>query len=661
MNNTAAFVGNSSKVNDSINDMFQANQHFLSAFVEYVRCRLAHAYQESEAVDATAGTESQIQLLDMLKRDMPTLAPIDYLTHLYQLTGFEQLLLLLCIAPELDSALLYPNGAKDPIVVNFSLALAILPDPNWQAIMASGALRRNGLIQLEDSTSVTQSRLIVPESILHFIMGFNDENQGLRASVEVLPDNAVVLDPVNEAVLNEMVQIWRNNLSKQPCLLTLTGKVDELKRDLAVLLAHKISKRVLLLNERFIPKEPRELGQFVAQWQTEMLLHDDVLLVECHDSSNGLKESEQRVDHFFNLLKCSVICVSDARRAHYLGAQFTFDVDLPSSQAQLHCWQTHLTDPHLHSDIQAVSSHFDLSFSQIAALSHTYHTVNGKKALWDICRQHTRQRLHCLAEQIPPVEGGINIILPKSQTDSLNQIIAHVKHKSLVYDEWGFGANGTRGRGLIALFHGASGTGKTTAAEYLASHLRLDLYRVDLSNLVSKYIGETEKNLAQIFSAAERSGAILLFDEADALFSKRTQVASSHDKFANTQVSYLLQRLESFKGLAILTSNLKDSFDAAFIRRLRFVIAFPFPTALEREQIWRTLLPKKAPIGQVNFTQLSRLNVAGGMIRNIMLNACFNSAADKAPLQMQHFLNAVRCEYAKQDKPLNVQEIQGWV
>jgi SpoVK/Ycf46/Vps4 family AAA+-type ATPase len=215
--------------------------------------------------------------------------------------------------------------------------------------------------------------------------------------------------------------------------------------------------------------------------------------------------------------------------------------------------------------------------------------------------------------------------------------------------------------GISALFTGESGTGKTMAAEVLARELGLELYRIDLSAVVSKYIGETEKNLRRVFDAAEESGAILLFDEADALFGKRSEVKDSHDRYANIEVSYLLQRMEAYRGLAILTTNLRTALDAAFQRRLRFVVQFPFPDQEQRELIWRGVFPAATPLEGIDHGKLARLNVAGGHIRNIALNAAFSAAAEGRPVRMQYVLQAARAEAAKREQALTETETRGWV
>ena len=199
------------------------------------------------------------------------------------------------------------------------------------------------------------------------------------------------------------------------------------------------------------------------------------------------------------------------------------------------------------------------------------------------------------------------------------------------------------------------------AAEVLAGELGLDLYRIDLSAVVSKYIGESEKNLRRVFDAAEESGAVLLFDEADALFGKRSEVKDSHDRYANIEVSYLLQRMESYRGLAILTSNMRSALDVAFMRRLRFVVHFPFPDEAMREAIWRRAFPTHAPLGSIDFGKLARLSVTGGSIRNIALNAAFAAAAGDGQLTMGDLLDAARYEAAKRERPLADAETRGWI
>src|SRR5256886_13789071 len=358
----------------------------------------------------------------------------------------------------------------------------------------------------------------------------------------------------------------------------------------------------------------------------------------------------------------------------------TFDVRKPSVSEQRSAWQSALGGVKLNGHVEGLVSQFILSASAIRAASaevlgigeealsaihersavpSAEHEVLGA-LLWDACRVQARPGLDDLAQRIEPVADWDDLVLPEVQRQLLREIAAHVRRRATVYETWGVGSRGTRGLGISALFAGASGTGKTLAAEVLAHELRLDLYRIDLSSVVSKYIGETEKNLRRVFDAAEEGGAVLLFDEADALFGQRSEVKERHDRYANIEVSYLLQRMEAYRGLAILTTNLRSALDPAFLRRLRFVVQFPFPDAAQRTEIWRRIFPAETPVDGLDAERLARLNVAGGNIRNVALGAAFLAAEDRAPVGMEHLLQAARTEYAKLEKPLSDAEVAGW-
>ena len=245
-----------------------------------------------------------------------------------------------------------------------------------------------------------------------------------------------------------------------------------------------------------------------------------------------------------------------------------------------------------------------------------------------------------------------DLVLPERQRDLLRSISAYLRHRDRVLSEWGYERTVARTQGLKVLFAGESGTGKTMAAQVLAAELGLDLFRVDLATVVSKYIGETEKNLERIFTAADGSNAILFFDEADALFGKRSEVSDSHDRYANIEVAYLLQRMELYPGAAILATNFKRNIDDAFIRRLDFVVDFPFPEAEDRKKIWRLVLPLAAPVADdIDLDFLAtQFKLSGGAIRNCSLAAAFRAADENGEISMGHLVRAVAQEYGKQGR-----------
>ena len=243
-------------------------------------------------------------------------------------------------------------------------------------------------------------------------------------------------------------------------------------------------------------------------------------------------------------------------------------------------------------------------------------------------------------------------MLPAEQKNLLRQITRQVRCRKLVYETWGFRERMNRGLGISALFSGESGTGKTMAAEVIANALDLDLYCIDLSAVVSKYIGETEKNLRKVFDAAEESGAIIFFDEADALFGKRSEIKDSHDRYANIEINYLLQRMESYRGVAILATNMKSALDNAFVRRLRFIVEFPFPGIEERTAIWQNIFPAGTPLAEdFDCRRLARLNLAGGNIHSVAINAAFLAARENGTVTMPLVLSAARDEFRKLERP----------
>ena len=377
------------------------------------------------------------------------------------------------------------------------------------------------------------------------------------------------------------------------------------------------------------------------------------------------------VERFIETCRQPLLILSRDRRPQQHRTLLTYDIYPPSADEQRYLWHQALGEPAvaLNGHIERLVSYFNLSASAIHATSTKAQRLATDSAtdtvlpdlLWDTCLSQARPRLGDLAQRIETDADWQDLVLPEKEKQVLSTLTAHVQQRRKVYDEWGFSGRSRRGLGISALFAGQSGTGKTMAAEIIAKTLHLDLYRIDLSSVVSKYIGETEKNLRRVFDAAETGGAILLFDEADALFGKRSDVNDSHDRYANMEVAYLLQRIEAYRGLAILTTNLKDTVDQAFLRRIRIVVQFPFPDASQREIIWQRIFPAKTPTQGLHYRRLAKLSVAGGNIRNIALNAAFLAAEEGSVVEMRHLLLAAQSEYIKLERPLTDNEVKGWI
>jgi AAA+ superfamily predicted ATPase len=361
----------------------------------------------------------------------------------------------------------------------------------------------------------------------------------------------------------------------------------------------------------------------------------------------------------------------------------TLPFPIPDLTQRRDCWQTHLTAAQIsldNADLDAIANRFRLTPHQIAsAVKSAENAVRWQKStrspdelpqltidtLFTAARAQSGRDLAKLTRKIEPKYRWDDIVLPPDAKTQLREICNQEKYRHLVHETWGFDRKLSLGKGLNVLFSGSPGTGKTMAAEVIAHELQLDLYKIDLSQVVSKYIGETEKNLNGIFTAATNANAILLFDEADALFGKRSEVKDAHDRYANIEIGYLLQKMEEYEGIAILTTNFRSNLDDAFVRRLRFIIEFPFPNERYRRQIWQKIWQDATPChSDLDLDFLARqFEITGANIRNIALAAAFFAADDGAVVNTSHLIRAIRREYQKMGKILMEEEFGkygGW-
>ncbi len=277
--------------------------------------------------------------------------------------------------------------------------------------------------------------------------------------------------------------------------------------------------------------------------------------------------------------------------------------------------------------------------------------IISSETLYRCCYRQVVHKLGDLASRVPAAFTWDDVVLPESQKKLMQQACGHIRHKVQVYSRWGFEKKVQYGRGLSILFAGAPGTGKTMCAQVIANQLNMEMYKINLSQIVSKYIGETEKNLRAVFGEARNANSILFFDECDALFGKRSEVKDSHDRNANVEVAYLLQQIEEYDGVCILATNLIGNIDAAFMRRITYVVRFPFPEADMREQIYRRTIPGSAPISEdIDWGFLAeKFPLSGGHIKNIVLAAAFLAAGEETPISMRHLLRAAVNEMKKNE------------
>lgn len=653
-------------------DWSEANQRYLIAALATMRGALErYAARSSSLTETEEHVRARQDELNKASADLPAPSALDRLCATFGLSPFERDVLLLCAGMELDSAFaaLCAAAQGDPqrAFPTFSLALAALPDAHWSALTPSASLRYWRLIEVGTGSTLTLGPLRIDERILHYLTGVQHLDERLAGMVEVV-HATTDLTPSQLALAEQISTLWSRapNASSLP-VVQLCGGDPATKRAIAVAACEALGMNLGAIPAAAIPLAPAELEGMIRLWEREAALSASALLLDCEEIDAADTARLNAVARLIERMRGALIVAGRDRRHIRQRLTVAFDVGRPTAGEQRAIWRSALgvLAPDLNGQIEALVSQFNLNPQAIrstcvAALRCPPAEDLGG-ALWDVARVQSRPRLDDLAQRIEPIATWDDLVLPDAQRQLLREIAIHVRQRVHVYEAWGFAGKSSRGLGISALFVGASGTGKTMAAEVLANALRLDLYRIDLSQVVSKYIGETEKNLRRVFDAAEESGAILLFDEADALFGKRSEVKDSHDRYANIEISYLLQRMESYRGLAILTTNMKDAMDTAFMRRIRFVVQFPFPDAAQRVEIWRRIFPLDTPTEGLNAEHLARLNVAGGNIRNIALNAAFLAADAVEPVRMVHLLRAAHSEYAKLEKPLTGSETRDWV
>jgi len=651
---------------------YEANQCYLTARLSLVRLALqAYAAQDGRGASDALMSEEALAAAEQSLREaeaaLPSGAALDHLCSAFGLSPFEKDVLLTCAGVELDASFAQVvaslrDGNRRP---SFGLVLAALPEAHWSALTPRGPLRHWRLIEVGAGETLTESPLSIDECVLHYLAGIPYLDVRLQGLVEEV--SAPAETPPSQARQAERIaQFWAGSEEARSRFVVHLGG-DERGGKLAVAGAAcaSLGLRLYLLRGENIPASAAEREALARLWERESALRGCALLVEEDETRKGGTALSFIESVGGMLLVSSRDPVRPLRRS-----LLRVDVGKPERGESQALWVRALgpAAAHVNGQLDDVISQFSLdpkgmqaAAAQVLSDSPEKEGAEFAALLWDACRVQARSRLDDLAQRLVSESGWDDLVLPAAQLQTLHEIAAQVRRRTQVYERWGFGARNRRGLGISALFAGPSGTGKTLAAEVLANDLRLDLYRIDLSQIVSKYIGETEKNLRQVFDAAEDGGAVLLFDEADALFGKRSEVKDSHDRYANIEISYLLQRMETYRGLAVLTTNMKSVLDTAFLRRLRFVVHFPFPDAEQRARIWHGAFPHQTPTEGVDAAKLARLSVAGGNIRNIAIQAAFLAAHAGEPVRMRHLLAAARAEYAKLEKTMADSECRDWL
>jgi hypothetical protein len=581
------------------------------------------------------------------------------------LTEFERNTLLLCAAMELDTRMagLCARAQGDPArpYPTFALALTLFDNPAWDVLSPERPLRYWRLVEINQpgAQPLVTSALKADERIVNYLKGLNYLDDRL-APLTMPIGRPVAALPSSQARLAELVAAHVEKAQRAASLpvFQLVGSDSASKLAIAGHIVSGLGLSLYRLSADAVPAQTGDHETLVRLWQRESMLMPIALYIDASQLDRAASPLTAAIQRLFSR-NLGLVFLDTREPWPELGREsVTLDVAKPTPEEQRATWQEVLGSGH-DEVVSRIAAQFNFNTATIRSVASSALALAGNgggqldDTLWAECLRQARPALDRLAQVLEPKAGWDDLELPLPEKRLLRQIADQVARRTAVYDDWGFRERMNRGLGISVLFTGESGTGKTMAAEVIANELGLLIYRIDLSAVVSKYIGETEKNLRQLFDAAEDSGAILFFDEADALFGKRSEVKDSHDRYANIEINYLLQRMEAYRGLAILATNMKGALDGAFVRRLRFVVNFPFPGPAERMAIWQHVFPQKTPLGELDLQRLAKLNITGGGISNIALNAAFLAAQSGSRITMPLVLEAARNEFKKMERPVN--------
>ncbi len=591
----------------------------------------------------------------------------------FGLDQFEIDALLICLAPAFDLRYERLYGYLQDDVTrkypNINLILNLLCEPGPKRLLMLARFAEDApLIKYKlldrfaeraagKMSSLTQT-MTVDETVIAWLLGRYQPHSKLGA-------HAILWQPQADAIDHLLGDVWPNvepPLEDQP-ILAFYGPDNVRQEVMAKRLAVKVDRPLLMVDFAAVTA-----GDVSALEALEITLRDARLTeaIPCLIGWDScLKEDKISPDLLRVLCAyADIVIIMGQTFWHPEGVDrernfYWVEFPVPSYTERKALW-VHFLDKIVLSEalnLDDISGQFALTTGQIRDIVASAKDVavgNNRPVqsedIFAAIRSHSSSNLAKLARKIEPRYSWADIILPPDQVSILQEIVATVRGRPTVLETWQVGQKLASSAGVTVLFAGSPGTGKTMGAELVASELKLDLYKIDLSTVISKYIGETEKNLEKIFQEAERSNAILFFDEADAIFGKRSEVRDAHDRYANIEVSYLLQRMEAYDGVTILATNLRANLDDAFIRRLQFVVEFPFPEeAAERLRIWQALFPATVPrSADVDLEVMARrFKLAGGNIRNIIVGAAFLAAANGGQVTMTHLLHGARREMQK--------------
>jgi hypothetical protein len=622
--------------------------------------------------DGLASVEADIVSSAQAAADRGAFLPLLELAVRFGLDRLEQRLLVVCLAEQVDRkygklyAFINDDVTARRPTVGLALELVCGSHEEWlrglESIGRESALRRYGLVHIRDDAEPMIRRVLsLDDRVVDYLL------QIPRRDPRMAPPRHFGEVQIDETLPRRLREFFRrhaqpNSAETLNALFYLRGPHGSGARRLAEAACTEHGAALLVARADTLPDAPDAFDAAVLRLVRDATLADAALCLEhCEallDTQAGrlqrvLDHTRGRLTFFTGSTDWNVRCD--------LGGRLFSEIVLacPPRAVREASWRATLgTLPSRDVDFARLAARFRFTPEQIeiaaneAASRARWQSPGAEvldgQLLQEVCRAHSTPRLGALAQHVSACSSWKDLVLTADAGRQLRELCDHARFRDVVFGDWGFEGRMRLGRGLNALFCGPPGSGKTLAAEVIATELECDLYRIDLSQVVSKYIGETEKQLRQVFDEAQGSDAILFFDEADALFGKRSEVKDAHDRYANIEIGYLLQRMDEYDGIAILATNMRRSLDDAFTRRLRFMVEFLFPEAHERQLIWQAHFTRDLPqAGDLDLEFLAGFKLSGASIRNAVLAAAFQAASERQSLGMRHVVRAVRREFQK--------------
>ena len=587
--------------------------------------------------------------------DRPEPSALSRLAAAFGLTVFERRLVMLCFALETDAqtamVVAEASGERQAGGMPVALAHAILGSEEWAASSPAGTLRRWHILEAPVSAPRAQLRLRLADAVTDALLGIFALDAQLVPVARPLQATATAPATWVRDIAVALARRGAEGLSP----VVLASWPDGLATAAAVAVA--LGMRPYVLDASRLAASGDRLPSLQRLWERDLVLQPSIAIAE--QQADPLYEAA--LGAFLTGLAAHAIVLADSAPACLRREVERMVRPRVAMEETVALWRSALgarAAQKLNGSVERAAAHFNLAPAAISAAAAQSRSAieaapddtTAERAFWAACGRAAWPEPGPLASVIEPSATWEDLVVPPGVRDDLDSLVRQVRHSAVVFDRWGFSAGTTRGRGLVALFAGPSGTGKTLAAECIAAALGLPLVRADFSQLQSKWVGESSKLASKLFDEVEAGGAVLLIDEADGLLGRRGASTEIQPHW-NAEIGFLLQRLEAYRGLAILTTNMKSVIDEAFLRRFRFVVDFPLPGPAEREQIWRRVFPHGAPLDGVDPALLARLPLAGGAIRNVALNAAFLAAEAGSAITAAHVVTALRAEYRKLERP----------